>query len=359
MLYHILYNLREHVSWFNVFKYQTFRAMLAFLIAFLFLLVFQPIFIRKLLERGVKGQPIRDDGPKAHEVKRGTPTMGGLVIIGGVFFATFLLADLTNKFVWLMVAVMAGFGALGFVDDWRKIVQQDSKGLSGSVRLQWEAGIAGGAAVALLLMGFSSELSMPFVKEWSFVLGPVLFVLFTILVVVGASNAVNLTDGLDGLAIGPIMTVAVTYALFCYVGGRADVARYLAIPHIPGLGEVAIILAAVTGAGLGFLWFNTFPASVFMGDLGALALGAGLGFGAVLCKHEVVLVVAGGIFVLEALSVIIQRYYYKITKKRVFRMAPIHHHFELLGWAEPKIIVRFWIISIVLALVCLTTLKLR
>ena len=359
MLYLIVDSLRGYVGWVNVLKYQTFRAMFALLIAFCFVLIFQPIFIRKLVERGIKGQPIRDDGPKAHAGKRGTPTMGGLVIIAGVFFVTLLLADLRNKYVWLMLAVMSGFGALGFIDDWRKVVHQDSKGLSGPTRLKWEFGISILAALILLWCGFSTELSMPFVKEWSFALGPVLFVLFAAIVVVGSSNAVNLTDGLDGLAIGPVMTVAATYAIFCYVAGRVDFTGYLGIPHMAGLGEVTIILSAITGAGLGFLWFNTFPASVFMGDLGALALGAGLGFAAVISKHEIVLVAAGGIFVLEALSVIIQRYYYKMTKKRVFRMAPIHHHFELMGWAEPKVIVRFWIISIVLALLSLTTLKLR
>ncbi len=333
--------------------------MLAFLIAFLFVLIFQPIFIEKLRNRGIKGQPIRDDGPKAHAGKRGTPTMGGLVIIAAVFFSTLLLADLTNRYVWLTLGVMTGFGALGFLDDWRKVTQQNSKGVSGPVRLIVEGIICAGAAVILLGYGFSTELAMPFVKEWSFNLGWFLFIPFVILVVVGTSNAVNLTDGLDGLAIGPVMTVGATYAVFAYLGGHAELSTYLGLVHTNGLGELAIILSAITAAGLGFLWYNTFPAQVFMGDLGALALGGGLGFMAILTKHEVVLVVAGGVFVVEALSVIIQRYYYKMTGRRVFRMAPIHHHFELKGWAEPKIIVRFWIISIVLALLSLTTLKLR
>ena len=333
--------------------------MLAFLIAFIFVLVFQPIFIKKLKSRGIKGQPIRDDGPKAHEGKKGTPTMGGAVIILAVFFATLLLADLKNIYVWMTLAVMTGFGALGFVDDWRKISHQNSKGLPGPTRLIGEALISALAAAALIYYEFSTELSMPFIKEWTFTLGATFFVIFVILVVVGTSNAVNLTDGLDGLAIGPVMTVAATYAIFAYVGGHAGIAKYLGLVHVAGLGELAIILCAMVAAGLGFLWYNTFPAQVFMGDLGALALGGGLGFMAILVKHEVVLIVAGGVFVVEALSVIIQRYYYKMTGKRVFRMAPIHHHFELKGWAEPKIIVRFWIISIVLALVSLTTLKLR
>ena len=359
MLYHILYPLHDVYSWLNVFKYQTFRAMVAFLLSFFFVLIFEPIFIRKLKNRGIKGQPIRDDGPRAHEGKKGTPTMGGAVIIAAVFFSTILLADLTNKYVWLTLAVMAGFGGIGFLDDWRKVAQQNTKGISGPTRLIWEGAVCAGAALALLALGFSTELEMPFIKEWSFALGPILFVPFVVLVVVGTSNAVNLTDGLDGLAIGSVMTVAATYAVFAYLGGHSQIAAYLGIAHTPGLGEVAIILSAIFAGGLGFLWYNTFPAQVCMGDLGALGLGSGLGFIAVLVKHEVVLVVAGGVFVLEALSVIMQRYYYKMTGKRIFRMAPLHHHFELKGWAEPKIIVRFWIVSIVLALISLTTLKLR
>jgi phospho-N-acetylmuramoyl-pentapeptide-transferase len=333
--------------------------MAAFLLSFLFVLIFEPMFIDRLKRRGIKGQPIREDGPRAHEGKRGTPTMGGAVIIAAVFVSTLLLADLSNKFVWLTLAVMGGFGAIGFLDDWRKIAHQNSKGLTGPTRLLWEGAIAAGVACGLIALGFSTELSMPFIKEWSFNLGMFLFVPFVVLVVVGTANAVNLTDGLDGLAIGPVMTVAATYAIFAYLGGHAVIAEYLGVPHIPGLGELAIILSAIAAAGLGFLWYNTFPAQVFMGDLGALGLGSGLGFIAILVKHEVVLVVAGGVFVLEALSVIMQRYYFKMTGKRIFRMAPLHHHFELKGWAEPKIIVRFWIVSIVLALISLTTLKLR
>ena len=355
MLYHWLYSIYN----INVFRYLTFRAMIAFLFAFIFVLIFQPIFIRHLRGRGIKGQPIRDDGPKAHEGKRGTPTMGGLVIIAGVFAATLLCADLSNHYVWLTLAVMAGFGALGFVDDWRKIAQQNSKGLSGKVRLSVEGLVTVFAALVLLDFDFSTNVVMPFLKEVQFGLIPALFVIFVTLVVVGTSNAVNLTDGLDGLAIGPVMTVAATYAIIAYLTGHREHATYLGIQHVRDVGELSIILCAITAAGLGFLWYNTYPAQVFMGDLGALALGGGLGFMAVLVKHELVLVIAGGIFVMEALSVIIQRYSYKMTGKRVFRMAPIHHHFELQGWAEPKIIVRFWIISIVLALIALTSLKLR
>lgn len=357
MLYY-LHLLSDQASWLNVFRYQTFRAMLAFLLAFAFVIVLQPVFIRKLKEIGLKGQPIREDGPKDHLVKQGTPTMGGLVIVGAVTFVTLLLADLSNIFVWLALIVMLAFAGLGFVDDWQKIKAQNSKGLSESQKLMVQGGIACFGAIALLLLGFSTVLQVPFFKDAGIILG-LLFIPFVALVVVGASNAVNLTDGLDGLAIGPVMTVAVTYSLFAYLGGNKLAADYLGIAHVPGVGELSIILMAITAAGLGFLWYNTFPAQVFMGDIGALALGGVLGFIAVLVKHELLLIVAGGVFVVEALSVIIQRYYFKMTGKRVFRMAPIHHHFELKGWAEPKIIVRFWIVSIVLALVSLTTLKLR
>ena len=358
MLYHLLYALRGEAGWLNVFRYQTFRAMTAFLLSFLIVLLFEPVFIRKLQRIGIKGQPIRDDGPKNHNGKKGTPTMGGLMIILSVMLSTFLLADLTNRYVWLTILVMAAFSVIGFVDDWRKVTQQNSKGMSGRAKLFWQCLAAGIVGMVLWWAGFSTTLSFPFFKSWEIPLG-LFFVPFVMLVVVGASNAVNLTDGLDGLAIGPVMTVAFTYAVFSYLAGHVRIAEYLGIDHIPGVGEVSIVLAAIFAAGLGFLWYNTFPAQVFMGDIGALALGGVLGFIAVLVKHEILLVVAGGVFVVEALSVIIQVYSFKMTGRRVFKMAPIHHHFELKGWAEPKIIVRFWIISIVLAMLSLTTLKLR
>lgn len=358
MLYHLSLFLRESYSWLNVFRYITFRAMLAFLIAFAFVLLLEPYFIRKLRELGVKGQPIRDDGPKDHNNKQGTPTMGGFVIVAAVAFVTLLLADLTNVYVWAALVVMCAYAALGFVDDWRKVTQQNSKGLSERAKLGWQFLIAGVAGIVLVIIGFSSDLSVPFAPGLSFKLG-LFFVPFMMLVVVGTSNAVNLTDGLDGLAIGPVLTVAATYALFAYVAGHVKIASYLGIHHVAGAGELAIVLSAIMAAGLGFLWYNTFPAQVFMGDIGALSLGAVLGLIAVIVKHEILLVVSGGVFVVEALSVIIQRYFYKLTGRRFFRMAPIHHHFELKGWAEPKIIVRFWIVSIVLALVSLTSLKLR
>ncbi len=358
MLYHLSSLLQDHYSWINVFRYQTFRAMCAFLLAFVFVLILEPVYIRKLKAFGIKGQPIRDDGPKDHDIKQGTPTMGGLVIVAAVCFSALLLCDLSNLYVWLSIFVLLSFSAIGFVDDWRKISLQNSKGLAEGSKLLWQFGVAAFVTVILLVCDFSSIVYMPFLKDISFELG-IVFVLFSALVIVGSSNAVNLTDGLDGLAIGPVMTVAATYAVFSYLTGNIKAAEYLGIEYVAGAGELSIILSAIVASGLGFLWYNTFPAQVFMGDLGALALGAILGLTAVLVKQEIILVLAGGIFVLEALSVIIQRTSYKFTKRRVFRMAPIHHHFELKGWAEPKIIVRFWIISIVLALLSLTSLKLR
>lgn len=359
VLYHLLYQgLSGYYAVLNVFRYQTFRCLAAFFFCFLFLLVVEPLFIRRLHRMGVKGQPIRDDGPREHETKRGTPTMGGLVIVVAVTLSTLLFCDLSVGAVWVSLIVFNLFAYVGFLDDWKKITKQDSKGLSERQKLLLQVSVAGIAAGWLLWSAFPSTLQLPFFKQAAIPLG-ILFVPFVIFVVIGTSNAVNLTDGLDGLAIGPVMTVAVTYAVFCYVSGHARIAEYIGVLYVPNLGEISIILSAVVASGLGFLWYNTFPAQVFMGDTGALALGGILGFVSVLCKQELMLVVSGGIFVVETLSVIIQRYSYKWRKKRVFKMAPIHHHFELKGWAEPKIIVRFWIISIVLALLSLTTLKLR
>lgn len=358
MLYQLLYSLKDELSWLNVFRYQTFRAMAAFLLAFFLVLFLQPMFIRKLRARGIAGQPIREEGPKDHYSKKGTPTMGGLVIIFAVVVATLLLTDLSNKFVWISLAILVGYACLGFIDDWRKITKQNSKGVSGPAKLFWQTIIAAGAASALVYFDFPTDLTVPFFKTVRLDLA-YFFIPFVTVVLVGTSNAVNLTDGLDGLAIGSVMTVAMTYAVFAYLTGNVKISEYLQLTSISGAGEMAIILSAVFAAGLGFLWYNTFPAQVFMGDVGALALGGLLGFISVVVKQEVLLVLVGGVFVVEAVSVIIQRYYFKLTKKRFFKMAPIHHHFELLGWSEPKIIVRFWIISIVLALLSLTTLKLR
>ncbi len=359
MLYHVLYALHDKVSWLNVFKYQTFRAMLAFLFTFALVLFVQPRFIKWLRSRGVKGQPIREDGPTAHEGKRGTPTMGGLVVVLSVLLSTLLFVDLTVSRVWLTLAVLLGFGYLGFVDDWKKIDKQNSRGVSERGKLIAQVLMAAGSAFVLYALGTSTDLRVPFLKDVSIHLGVFGFVLFSAFVMTATSNAVNFTDGLDGLAIVPVMTVACTYGVFAYLAGNAIYADYLGIYYDKGAGEVAIILASIFAAGLGFLWYNTFPAQVFMGDTGSMALGGVLGFVAIVIKQELVLVRAGGVFVLEAASVVIQRYYYKCTKKRFFRMAPIHHHFELMGLQEPKIIVRFWIVSVVLAIVSLTTLKLR
>jgi len=358
VLYSWFLSLQSEYSWLNVFRYITFRAMLAFLFSFTFVLVVQPFFISYLRKAGHRGQPIRNDGPKSHEIKKGTPTMGGLVVVLGVLVSILLLTDLTNAYIWLGLGIMVSLAALGFVDDARKVFLQNSAGVSGPVKLIWQTSLALLVGYILFKLGFSTDLHVPFLKEFVIDLGW-WFIPFVALVIVGTSNAVNLTDGLDGLAIGPIMTVAVTYGFFAYLSGHEKFAEYLSIPYINGVGELTIFLSAIFAAGLGFLWYNTFPAQVFMGDIGALSLGGVLGLIAVMVKQELVLIVAGGVFVLEACSVIIQRYYFKLTKKRVFKMAPIHHHYELKGWAEPKIIVRFWIISIVLALISLTTLKLR
>jgi phospho-N-acetylmuramoyl-pentapeptide-transferase len=306
----------------------------------------------------VKGQPIRDDGPKAHEVKRGTPTMGGIVIVLAVLVASLCWCDLLNKHVWFSLLVMVGYAYLGFRDDWQKVTKQNSVGLTERQKLFWQVVIASLGVLGLVLTGLPMEVIIPFTKGVAIPLS-ILFVPFAVFVVVGTSNAVNLTDGLDGLAIGSVMTCAGTYAIFVYAAGHIEISRYLNIEYTSQLGELSILLAAVVAGGLGFLWYNTYPAEVIMGDVGALALGGLLGYVAVVAKQELILVIAGGIFVIETLSVIIQRYSYKLRKKRVFKMAPIHHHFELLGWSEPKIIVRFWIISIVLALIALSSLKIR
>jgi phospho-N-acetylmuramoyl-pentapeptide-transferase len=359
MFYHLFYQLLStKYSYLNVFRYQTFRGIAAFLFCFIVVLIAEPYFISWLLYRGIKGQPIRELGPKDHEVKRGTPTMGGLVIVGAVTLSGLLFCDLSNLYVWLVLGVLNAFGFLGFIDDWRKVTKQDSAGLSERGKLIGQALIAGVALIILYSNGFSTALQVPIFKSAGIPLG-FFFLFFGSLVIIATSNAVNITDGLDGLAIGPVMTVAATYAIFAYVSGHRGLAEYLQVAYVAELGEVSIILSAIIAAGLGFLWYNTFPAQVFMGDTGAMALGGALGCIAVLAKQELILIIAGGIFVMEAASVLIQRYYYKLTKKRIFRMAPIHHHFELSGWVEPKIIVRFWIISIVLALLSLATLKLR
>ena len=360
MLYHLLSLLREHYSVLNLFRYQTFRAIVAFLLAFLIVLIVQPWFIRWVKFRQF-GQPIRDDGPESHKVKQGTPTMGGLVVVLSILLVALLFCDLSSILVWLMIIVTAGYGVLGFVDDYKKVSQNNSyKGLSARGKLYWQFGIAFFALLILFVANpqFSTVVTVPFTKDWGVDLGW-FYLLFAALVIVGTSNAVNLTDGLDGLMIGPVMSTAFAYGIFAYAAGREDYAAYLGISHVAGSGELAVIAAAIIAAGLAFLWYNSFPASVFMWDDGALALGGALGTLAVITKHELVLILAGGIFVIEALSVMIQVFWFKMTGKRVFRMAPIHHHFELGGLVEPKIIVRCWIVSIILAIISIASLKIR
>jgi len=357
LLYHLLYNLRDQVPAFNVIRYITFRGLAAAITAFAIGLLLGPPVIRKL--RAFKfGQSIRDDGPQSHLQKAGTPTMGGVLILAAVFLPTLLWGRLDRPQVWLVLAVTAAFGALGFVDDYRKIKEKNSKGVPGRVKLVVQGLGSLAAAGYLYQSGFGTDLALPFFKHFQPDLGW-LFIPFSMLVIVGASNAVNLTDGLDGLAIGPVVTTSGTYALLAYVAGNKLAADYLQVPFLPEAGELSIVCASAAGAGLAFLWYNCHPAEVFMGDVGSLALGGLLGTVAVLTKQEVLLALVGGIFVVEALSVMIQVFYYKRTRKRVFKMAPIHHHFELSGWPESKVIVRFWIVSIVLALAGISTLKLR
>jgi phospho-N-acetylmuramoyl-pentapeptide-transferase len=360
----MLYELRHFSDIFNplnVFSYITFRTGGAIMTALLFVFLFGPAIIDMLRLKQGKGQPIREDGPKTHLLKTGTPTMGGLMILAGVIFSVLLWANLKNPYVWVVLGVTLSFGAIGFYDDYLKVTKRTSSGFSGRLRLLLEFIIAGLATYAIMQLSpasLSGALAFPFFKDVILLLGP-FFVVLGILVIAGAGNAVNLTDGLDGLAIVPVMIAAATFGLIAYLSGNVKFANYLQIHHIPGTGELAIICGALIGAGLGFLWFNAPPAMIFMGDTGSLALGGALGAIAVATKHEIVLAVVGGLFVLEALSVIIQVGSYKLTGKRVFRMAPLHHHFEQKGWAEATVVVRFWIISVVLALIGLATLKLR
>ncbi len=341
----------------NLVRYQTFRAGATLITALLIGLLIGPRFINMLRVRQGKGQPIREDGPKTHLVKRGTPTMGGLMILTSLVLAMLLWMDLKSPFVWACLAVTAGFGVIGFLDDYDKVRKSSHRGVPGRVRLLGEFVVAG-IASWIIVSQINTDLYVPFFSNWVIPLGPFYYV-FAAFVIVGAGNAVNLTDGLDGLATMPVIIAAGTFALICYLVGRTDYSSYLGIPYVPGAGELAIFCAAIMGAGLAFLWFNAPPAAVFMGDTGSLALGGALGAIAVASHHEIVLAIVGGLFVLEAVSVIIQVFFFKRTGKRIFRMAPIHHHFEQLGWAESTVVIRFWIVSIVLALAGLATLKLR
>jgi phospho-N-acetylmuramoyl-pentapeptide-transferase len=360
MLRHVAAWLAQYYSGFNVFGYLTLRAILAALTALAISLLVGPRMIRWLAEYQV-GQRVRSDGPQTHLSKAGTPTMGGALILAAIVAATLLWADLANRFVWVVLLVTAAFGLVGFWDDYLKLVVGNSRGLIARYKYFWQSVAGLGAALALYATAQTAAettLYVPFFKNVLLPLG-VLFVPLTYFVIVGTSNAVNLTDGLDGLAIMPAVLVAGALGVFAYASGNVVFSNYLGIPYIAGAGEVLVICATIFGAGLGFLWFNTYPAQVFMGDIGALALGAELGEIAVIVRQELVLVIMGGIFVLETVSVILQVASFKLRGKRIFRMAPIHHHYELKGWAEPKVIVRFWIITVILVLIGLSTLKLR
>ncbi len=354
--------LAQDVRAFNVFGYITLRTVLAAMTALIISFVAGPRVIRWLAAKKI-GQAVRHDGPETHLIKSGTPTMGGALILIAIIITTLLWGDLGNRYVWVVLIVTVGFGSIGWYDDWQKVVNRDPRGLPARWKYFWQSAI--GLLVALYL-GLSAsgpaqlELIVPFFKTVSYPLGVIGFVVLSYLVVVGTSNAVNLTDGLDGLAIMPTVMIAAALAIFAYVAGNAVYAKYLLLPYIPGAGELAILLGAMAGAGLGFLWFNAYPAEVFMGDVGALALGAALGTVAIIVRQEIVLAIMGGIFVAETLSVAAQVIYYKLTGgRRIFRMAPLHHHFELGGWKETQVVVRFWIITIMLVLVGLSTLKLR
>jgi len=362
VFYHFLVPFSDAVPLFNVFRYLTFRTGGAVMTALLICFIIGPASIRWLKVRQGKGQPIRTDGPQRHIVeKAGTPTMGGLLILLSMVLATLLWADLSNLYVWVVLLVTLSFGLLGFADDYLKVSKRSSAGVGGKFKLGFQFLVAGSAAYVLMQLQappLNGAVTIPFFKDVLLQLGW-MFIAFAAIVVVGASNAVNLTDGLDGLAIVPVMIAASTFLLISYLVGNVVFADYLQIHYVAGTGELAILLGALVGAGLGFLWYNAPPAMVFMGDTGSLSLGGVLGATAVAVKHELVLVIVGGLFVMEAVSVIVQVVSFKTTGKRVFKMAPIHHHFEQLGWREPTIVIRFWIIAVVLALVGLSTLKLR
>ncbi len=360
----MLYSLAEYLSHFhsgfNLFGYLTMRSILGVLTALLISLVIGPSMIRYLSSYNI-GQSVRNDGPKSHFSKAGTPTMGGALILVAIVVSTLLWSDLSSRFVWIVLFVTIGFGAIGWVDDYKKIVHRNSKGLIGRWKYFWQSLI--GLAAALILFNtaqfpIETQLIVPFVKDILIDLGW-MYVVLTYFVIVGCSNAVNLTDGLDGLAILPTVLVGGALGIFAYLTGNYNFSVYLGIPYVPGVGEMVVFCGAIVGAGFGFLWFNTYPAQVFMGDVGALALGAALGVVAVIVRQELVLFIMGGIFVVETMSVVLQVASFKLTGRRIFRMAPLHHHFELKGWPEPRIIVRFWIITVVLVLIGLASLKVR
>lgn len=357
----LLVGLADQVSAFNVFRYITFRTGGALITSALIVFMFGPMIIDSLRIRQGRGQPIRADGPQTHFKKAGTPTMGGLMMLTGIIGSVLLWGNLSSPLVWVVMMVTLGFGAIGFYDDYLKVTKQSHLGFSGKARLAAEFLIAGVAAWIIMRSGsapFSSSLTFPFIKDYVLNLG-IFFIPFAAFVMVGAGNAVNMTDGLDGLAIVPVMVAAASFGVIAYLAGNAVFADYLQIHFTPGTGELSVVLGAVIGAGLGFLWFNAPPAAIFMGDTGSLALGGLIGAVAVAAKHEIVLAIIGGLFVVEIMSVIIQVAWFKLTGKRVFLMAPIHHHFEKLGWTESQVVIRFWIIAVILALIGLSTLKLR
>jgi len=359
MLFHLLVPLSEQLPIFNVFRYITFRTAGAVVTALLLSLLAGPWFIRTLRRLSI-GQSIRTVAPGSHQAKAGTPTMGGVLILAALLGPTLLWADLGNRYVWLAVGVTLAFGAIGFADDFLRLRRRENKGLS--ARLKFSLTVLVGAVAGYLIVAIpaahSSTLAFPFLKTAVFEIG-LLYVPLVVLILAGSSHAVNLTDGLDGLAIGATLVAAATYVIFSYVAGNSVLAEYLQVSYVPGVGELAVFCGSLVGASLGFLWFNCHPAQLFMGDVGSLALGAAIGIVAILAKQELVLILVGGLFVMEAVSVIVQVASFKTTGRRVFRMAPIHHHFEEIGWAEPKVIVRFWILSILFALLSLATLKLR
>jgi len=360
MLVYLAEYLTQFYGGFNVFSYVTFRAILGLLTALVFSLWWGPILIKRLQMLQI-GQVVRSDGPESHFSKRGTPTMGGILILAGIFISVLLWGDLSNRYVLVTLFVLASFGGIGFIDDYCKVVKKDTKGLIARWKYALQSIVALVVAVYLYnasTMGSETQLVVPFFKDIMPQLG-IMFIVLAYFTIVGASNAVNLTDGLDGLAIMPTVMVAAAFALIAYLSGHAQFANYLHIPHLPMAGELVIVCTAMVGAGLGFLWFNTYPAQVFMGDVGSLSLGAGLGVIAILVRQEILLVIMGGVFVMETISVILQVGSYKLRGQRIFRMAPIHHHYELKGWPEPRVIVRFWIISLFLVLLGLATLKLR
>ena len=360
-MFYELVNFSDQIGALNVFRYITFRTGGAIFTALLFVMMFGPSIIDVLRIKQGKGQPIREDGPQTHLLKKGTPTMGGLMILAGVTVSTLLWAHLRNGYIWVVLAVTLSYGAIGFYDDFLKVTRRSSKGFSSGSRMALEVLVAALAGYAITLLGpadLNTTLTFPFFKNLVLNLGP-FFVLLAVLVIAGAGNSVNLTDGLDGLAIVPVMIAAATFGLIAYLTGNLKFAAYLQIHYVPGTGELAVICGALIGAGLGFLWFNAPPAMIFMGDTGSLALGGALGAIALATKHEIVLAIVGGLFVLETMSVIIQVLSFKWTGKRVFKMAPLHHHYEQKGWKESTVVIRFWIISVILALVGLASLKLR